>query len=181
MQRVGVARALAADPPIILMDEPFGALDPITRQEMQEEFLELESEIKKTIIFVTHDIVEAVRMGDRIALLDGGRLQQLATPAELTAHPANDFVEEFLGRHRFQVSLLTRSVKSLTKKGLPERADSAFSKPQLRGHHSLLEALDILKRSELKSGPVYDGDTCIGILSKRRLLDEIMSVLEGDA
>ena len=100
-QRVGVARALAADPPVMLMDEPFGAIDPIAREKLQNEFLRLQAEIRKTILFVTHDIDEAIKMGDRIAILrEGGRLAQYATPAELLMAPADDFVEDFVGADR---------------------------------------------------------------------------------
>jgi osmoprotectant transport system ATP-binding protein len=100
-QRVGVARALAADPQVMLMDEPFGAIDPINRERLQNEFLRLQAEIRKTILFVTHDIDEAIKMGDRIAVLrDGGRLAQFATPAELLMAPADGFVEDFVGADR---------------------------------------------------------------------------------
>jgi osmoprotectant transport system ATP-binding protein len=100
-QRVGVARALAADPPVMLMDEPFGAIDPIARERLQNEFLRLQAEIRKTILFVTHDIDEAIKMGDRIAVLrEGGKLAQYATPAELLMAPADDFVEDFVGADR---------------------------------------------------------------------------------
>ena len=100
-QRVGVARALAADPPVMLMDEPFGAIDPINRERLQNEFLRLQAEIRKTILFVTHDIDEAIKMGDRIAILrEGGHLAQYATPAELLMAPADDFVEDFVGADR---------------------------------------------------------------------------------
>jgi osmoprotectant transport system ATP-binding protein len=100
-QRVGVARALAVDPPIMLMDEPFGAVDPLVRGRLQEEFLRLQAEVRKTIVFVTHDIDEAMTMGDRVALLShGGVLEQYDTPAALLAAPANGFVEDFLGPER---------------------------------------------------------------------------------
>jgi len=100
-QRVGVARALAADPPVMLMDEPFGAIDPINRERLQNEFLRLQAEIRKTVLFVTHDIDEAIKMGDRIAILKaGGHLAQYATPAELLMAPADDFVEDFVGADR---------------------------------------------------------------------------------
>jgi osmoprotectant transport system ATP-binding protein len=100
-QRVGVARALAADPPVMLMDEPFGAIDPINRERLQNEFLRLQAEIRKTIIFVTHDIDEAIKMGDRIAVMrEGGKLAQYATPAELLMNPADGFVEDFVGSDR---------------------------------------------------------------------------------
>ncbi|WP_435604435.1 ABC transporter ATP-binding protein [Streptomyces sp. bgisy130] len=100
-QRVGVARALAADPPVLLMDEPFGAVDPVVRTQLQNELLRLQEELRKTVVFVTHDIDEAVRLGDRIAVFrTGGRLVQCAAPAELLARPADDFVADFLGAER---------------------------------------------------------------------------------
>jgi osmoprotectant transport system ATP-binding protein len=100
-QRVGVARALAVDPPIMLMDEPFGAVDPIVRSRLQDEFLRLQQEVQKTIVFVTHDIDEAIKMGDRIAIFEqGGVLAQYAPPEELLAEPASDFVADFLGAER---------------------------------------------------------------------------------
>ncbi len=98
-QRVGVARALAADPPVLLMDEPFGALDPITRARLQKEFADLARRLARTIVFVTHDIVEAYRLGTRIALLADGRILQIGTPAEIRDNPADDFVREFVSSH----------------------------------------------------------------------------------
>jgi osmoprotectant transport system ATP-binding protein len=96
-----VARALAADPPVLLMDEPFGAIDPVTRVRLQDEFLRLQEEVRKTIVFVTHDLEEAVKMGDRLAILDvGGVLAQLDTPAEILAHPASRMVADFVGADR---------------------------------------------------------------------------------
>jgi osmoprotectant transport system ATP-binding protein len=100
-QRVGVARALAVDPPVMLMDEPFGAIDPIARERLQNEFLRLQANIRKTVIFVTHDIDEAIKMGDRIAIMkQHGRVEQYATPAEILMAPANEFVEDFVGADR---------------------------------------------------------------------------------
>jgi osmoprotectant transport system ATP-binding protein len=100
-QRVGVARALAADPLVMLMDEPFGAIDPINRERLQNEFLRLQAEIGKTVLFVTHDIDEAIKVGDRIAVMrEGGRVAQYATPAELLMAPADEFVEDFVGADR---------------------------------------------------------------------------------
>jgi osmoprotectant transport system ATP-binding protein len=100
-QRVGVARALAADPPVLLMDEPFGAIDPVTRSRLQDEFLRLQAEVEKTVVFVTHDIEEAVKMGDRIAILDvGGVLAQYDTPAEVLGRPASRMVADFVGTDR---------------------------------------------------------------------------------
>ncbi|OUZ09744.1 ABC transporter [Aeromicrobium sp. PE09-221] len=97
-QRIGVARALAADPPVLLMDEPFGAVDPITRQRLQDELLRLQEELQKTIVFVTHDFDEALKLGDRIAILEtGSQIVQYDTPEQILAHPANEFVEGFVG------------------------------------------------------------------------------------
>ena len=100
-QRVGVARALAVDPPVMLMDEPFGAIDPITRDRLQNEFLRLQAEIRKTIVFVTHDIDEAIKMGDRIAILrEGAKIAQYDTPKHILSAPADAFVADFVGRRR---------------------------------------------------------------------------------
>jgi osmoprotectant transport system ATP-binding protein len=100
-QRVGVARALAADPPLMLMDEPFGAIDPINRARLQDEFLRLQEQVRKTVVFVTHDIDEAIKMGDKIAILrQGGVLAQYDTPAEILTNPTDEFVAEFVGADR---------------------------------------------------------------------------------
>ncbi|QLK85503.1 ABC transporter ATP-binding protein [Staphylococcus sp. 17KM0847] len=96
-QRVGVVRALAADPPVILMDEPFSALDPITREKLQDDLLILQSQIKKTIVFVTHDIEEAFKLGDRICLLNKGHIEQIGTPNDFIKYPKNEFVRQFIG------------------------------------------------------------------------------------
>ena len=104
-QRVGLARALVTDPPVILMDEPFGALDPITRTSIRKEFKHLEGLLHKTVVLVTHDVQEAFEMGDRICLMDGGKMQQLGTPQELVFQPANAFVSRFLQEHLFQLQL----------------------------------------------------------------------------
>jgi osmoprotectant transport system ATP-binding protein len=113
-QRVGVARALAADPLVMLMDEPFGAIDPITRERLQNEFLRLQGGIRKTVLFVTHDIDEAIKMGDRVAVLkEGGHLAQYATPAELLMAPADEFVEDFVGADRALKRLALMRVRDI--------------------------------------------------------------------
>ena len=110
-QRVGLARALAADPPLLLMDEPFGALDPITRQRLQAELRRLHEEVGKTILFVTHDVDEAISMGDRIAILrEGGVLAQYDTPDEILARPADEFVARFVGEDRALRRLALRTL-----------------------------------------------------------------------
>jgi osmoprotectant transport system ATP-binding protein len=115
-QRAGVARALAADPPVLLMDEPFGAIDPITRDRLQSEFSKLQKELGKTVVFVTHDIEEAVRLADRIAILaEGGRLEQYASPATILGSPASEFVASFVGADR---GLKRLSVTEITAEDL---------------------------------------------------------------
>jgi osmoprotectant transport system ATP-binding protein len=112
-QRVGVARALAADPPLLLMDEPFGAVDPIARERLQNELLRLQEQLAKTILFVTHDIDEAIKMGDLVAVLRAGRLAQFGTPADVLANPASDFVARFVGADRGLKRLSLSRVRDL--------------------------------------------------------------------
>jgi osmoprotectant transport system ATP-binding protein len=127
-QRVGVARALAADPPVMLMDEPFSAVDPIVRDSLQQEFLRLQSELGKTIAFVTHDIDEAIKLGDNVAVLRvGGRLAQFGTPRELLDSPADDFVADFVGRDRG-----FRALSFLTAEHLEVEPVSTYADPGRR-------------------------------------------------
>jgi osmoprotectant transport system ATP-binding protein len=113
-QRIGVARALAVDPPVLLMDEPFGAIDPINRERLQNEFLRLQAKLSKTIVFVTHDIDEAIKMGDKIAVLKkGGHLAQYASPAEMLTNPADEFVEQFVGADRSLKRLALQRVRDV--------------------------------------------------------------------
>lgn len=112
-QRVGIARALAADPPIMLMDEPFGALDPIIREHIQNEFLKIQENVKKTILFVSHDIDEAIRLGDKIAIMKNGKLMQYDSANEVLANPANEFVRDFIGNDRSLKRLSLFSVREL--------------------------------------------------------------------
>lgn len=114
-QRIGVARCLGADPPILLMDEPFGAIDPITRTKLQDEFLKIQEKIKKTIVFVTHDIHEAIKMGDRIALMRTGELVQFADPSTLLQQPKDKFVRDFVGADRTLKSLQLNRVRDVMK------------------------------------------------------------------
>jgi len=118
-QRVGVARAMAVNPPVMLMDEPFGAVDPITRTQLQNEFLNLQKKIKKTICFVTHDIDEAIKMGDKIAIMCDGQLVQYDTPENILFNPANEFVEEFVGSDRALKVLNLLKIDSIVENKLP--------------------------------------------------------------
>lgn len=174
-QRVGVARALAADPPILLMDEPFGALDPITREQAQKEFRDLESQMKKTVIFVTHDLFEAVAVGDRIGLMDRGNLLQVATSREFVANPPSTFADQFVGKHRFQLSLLTKPILEYVEPAISPKKESEIH--QLDVQSSLFEALNLFRESHRKSLPVYSGLQYHGELKKEKLLDEVVELL----
>ncbi|MBB5235597.1 ABC transporter ATP-binding protein [Deinococcus budaensis] len=118
-QRVGVARALAADPPVLLMDEPFGALDPLARDALQDAFREIQRRLGKTVVLVTHDIDEALRLGDRIALMQGGRLAQFGTPGDLIHRPASGFVRQFLGEDAALRQLAGRQAAEFARPGDP--------------------------------------------------------------
>jgi osmoprotectant transport system ATP-binding protein len=138
-QRIGVARGMAADPPIMLMDEPFGAIDPINREHLQDEFLKIQEKVKKTIVFVTHDIDEAIKMGDKICLLKAGELVQFASPEEMLTAPVNDFAKDFVGGDRTLKRLNLLKVKAamkpeppiITKDETPEKAQSMLKELKL--------------------------------------------------
>ena len=135
---MGVARALAADPPVLLMDEPFGAIDPVTRVRLQDEFLRLQGEVQKTVVFVTHDIEEAVKMGDRIAILDvGGVLEQYATPAEILGRPASDMVRRFVGHDRALKRLRVTPIEPECLEHPPTVASRRDAGRRARGDHEV--------------------------------------------
>ena len=149
-QRVGIARALAANPSIILLDEPFGALDPITKQQIVEEFTTLETLKEKTVVMVTHDVFEAITIGDTICLLDQGRVQQIGTSHELLFSPANDFVRSFFDAQRFRLELQIIRLEEIEKiMTSPERSqdmgDMAMAAKAHRGD-SLWKTLGVLER-----------------------------------
>jgi osmoprotectant transport system ATP-binding protein len=155
-QRVGVARALAVDPPLMLMDEPFGAIDPITRSRLQDEFLRLQTEIRKTVLFVTHDIDEAIKMGDRIAVLQaGGELAQFATPADLLMHPADEFVEQFVGSDRALKRLALTRVRELDLRSVGSADPDGL--PRISEDVPLRDALAQLLQAGRQEGVVVDG------------------------
>jgi osmoprotectant transport system ATP-binding protein len=161
-QRVGVARALGADPPVLLLDEPFGALDPVTRQRLQEELLHLQSLVRKTMVLVTHDIDEAIRLGDRVILLQaGGRLAQAGGPAELLARPVSDFVASFLGGDR-----TLRRLGLVPLRGIRLHPDGGGPPPGERvdATGSLRDALDAVLRSADGRAAVVDGDRVLGVV-----------------
>ncbi len=163
-QRVGVARALAADPPLMLMDEPFGALDPITRDRLQGEFERLKERVSTTIVFVTHDIDEAIRLGDRIAILrEGGILAQYATPGELLLHPADAFVEEFVGADRALKRLALMRVSDCELEPVDALPDGSAA---MRDDTSLRDALAALLQDADGRLPIADAEgRPIGVLA----------------
>jgi osmoprotectant transport system ATP-binding protein len=140
-QRVGLARALAADPPLMLMDEPFGAIDPIVRTRLQDEFLRLQREVRKTVVFVTHDIDEAIKVGDRIAILRrGGKLAQYDTPETILKQPADDFVADFVGADRALKALALHTLAELELRPAANGGVRALRTATLRDALSLLIA-----------------------------------------
>jgi osmoprotectant transport system ATP-binding protein len=192
-QRVGVARALAADPPLMLMDEPFGAIDPINRERLQKELLRLQQRIRKTIVFVTHDINEAIRLGDRVAVLKkGGVLAQYATPAELLMAPADDFVEDFVGADRALKRLALTRVGELELRsiddGLPfalirdeagrpvawERGGERHPVQTVGGDQSLRDVLSEILLSPLALGAVIDAEGRVQGVLDVELIHELL-------
>jgi osmoprotectant transport system ATP-binding protein len=155
-QRIGVARAMAADPPIMLMDEPFGAIDPIARERLQNDFLRLHRQVRKTVIFVTHDIDEAIKMGDQIAIMRDGRLVQIAGADELLANPADDFVASFVGADRGLKRLRVRTLDEIELGSPP--ADGRPAGPTVPLETSLHYALSMMLAEGTTRLYVIDGD-----------------------
>ena len=161
-QRVGVARALAVDPNILLMDEPFGAIDPIARVRLQNELLRLQKIVRKTIVFVTHDIDEAVKLGDRVALMSqGGHVEQYSPPAELLARPATPFVSSFLGEARLVRRLALIGLRTIA---LSPTNGARVPSTNVDASGSLRDALDAVLRSSDGRAQVVDGDRILGVV-----------------
>ncbi|WP_213453914.1 ABC transporter ATP-binding protein [Rhizomonospora bruguierae] len=169
-QRVGVARALAADPVVLLMDEPFSAVDPIARARLQEEFLRLQADVRKTIILVTHDLDEAVRLGDRIAVLsEGAHLEQYAPPGELLGAPATPFVAEFVGADR---GIRRLAVTPLSRDMLRNESevDVTARQPEVPLDASLYDALAAMLTADADYATVTEDGRPIGVVSRHRVL-----------
>lgn len=175
-QRIGVARALAADPPVMLMDEPFGAVDPITRDRLQNEFLRLQERLHKTIVFVTHDIDEAIKMGDQIVILQtGGLIQQIGSPDEILANPANEFVADFVGTDRGLKRLSLIRVREIVHDHpavqMSETAETAVERMTKHGVRHLVvvnrerHVVGYLTRNDAERHP-------------RRVVEDVMNPLE---
>lgn len=170
-QRAGIARALAADPPIVLLDEPFSALDPITRERLQEEFLALSKRLGKTFVLVTHDIFEAARLADRIGVMREGRLVQCATPRELVQSPADSQVAALLGRHRYQLRLMTMPLREVHIDGGGE-ASVAPGSPVVRVTPEE-SAWDALSRMETEGASFLQFEGASHFISRGALLGAI--------
>lgn len=186
-QRVGVARALAADPDVLLMDEPFGALDPITRADLQDEFLEIQAEINTTILFVTHSIDEALKMGDKIAIFDVGELVQYDTPRNILEDPNSEFVRDFVGDDVTLKKLSLIDVEEIMQP--PNTNDTAADQVgqtvmtsggeimhQLDPDDSLKSALSTFVESNVRSLPVVGDEGIVGIVDR----DDIYGLYNGD-
>jgi osmoprotectant transport system ATP-binding protein len=172
-QRAGVARALAADPPVMLMDEPFAAVDPVVRARLQDQFLEIQRRLRKTIVFVTHDIDEAIKMADRIAILNvGGIVEQYAPPEEILRDPASAFVADFVGEERGLKRLGLIAVHDVDLGSGPAPADA----PVVHDDQTLRQALDVLVSSGSRVAIVSgtDGERR-GVLTLERISQELVS------
>ena len=179
MQRAGVARALAVDPPIMLMDEPFGAVDPIVRGRLQDEFLRLQQEVKKTICFVTHDINEALKMGDYIVVLNSGKLVQRGTPLEMLSNPANDFVKDLIGDDRGVKLLdLTRAESLMQASGKSSKAVSDCN-CFIDAVQPVKMALEAMMKHNSDIVGIRCGDKVVGTLSWSEIKQHINKI-SGD-
>lgn len=166
-QRIGVARSLAADPDLLLMDEPFGAIDPINREEIQDEFLKVQAELKKSIAFVTHDIYEAIKMGDKIAIFDKGRLIQYDTPEVILMRPINRYIEEFVGADR------ALKVLSLLFAQEAMKRDKANV---IAGEVKSGEAIKLLKEKDFSLLNVVEGSKPLGYITEANLTADDIEV-----
>ncbi|MEU7109147.1 glycine betaine/L-proline ABC transporter ATP-binding protein [Streptomyces sp. NPDC046215] len=173
-QRVGLARALAADPEVLLFDEPFSALDPLIRRDMQEEVVRLHHDEGRTMVFITHDLSEALRVGDRIALMRGGRVVQCGTPEEIVGSPADDYVRDFVRDvPREQVLTVRRAMR-------PAEAGEADAGSALAPTTTVADAIETVART---GGParVVDGGRCLGVVDSQGLLGVVAGLDRGKA
>jgi osmoprotectant transport system ATP-binding protein len=181
-QRVGVARALAADPPLMLMDEPFGAVDPIVRDRLQNELLRLQEQLAKTIVFVTHDIDEAIKMGDLVAVLQvGGVLAQFGPPDEILSSPSSDFVAAFVGADRGLKRLSLTRVADLDLEPAPPDYRPRPGQPILERRTTLKDALSQMLDGDVSAALVMDGDRVAGLLNYEHIAAALRDRGDGRA
>jgi osmoprotectant transport system ATP-binding protein len=171
-QRVGFARALGADPPILLMDEPFGAVDRITRERLQNEFINIQRSMRKTVVFVTHDIDEAVMVGDRICLMKmQAGIAQYDTPENILTRPASEYVTEFLGRERLVRRMSVVQIDPRTLE--PSRTGPAAGEPRVQLSSNLTEAFAAALTSPTEHAAVFDGERYVGTFTATSLLESL--------
>ena len=186
-QRVGVARALAADPPVMLMDEPFGAIDPINREVIQDEFLKMQAELNKTIMFVSHDIDEAVKMADRIAIFRAGKLVQFDTPDDLLAHPKNSFVENFVGDDRALKRLRLVKVGQVMERPAfvtpQDNLKDALARIEEHGYHHAItmvneqrQPIGYVTRAVAETTRGYCGEHYVGLKAIAHVNDDLRKI-----
>ncbi|CAL9477955.1 quaternary amine ABC transporter ATP-binding protein [Streptomyces sp. enrichment culture] len=174
-QRVGLARALAVDPEVLLFDEPFSALDPLIRRDMQEEVVRLHREEGRTMVFITHDLQEALKLGDRIALMRDGRVVQLGTPEEIVGSPADDYVREFVRDvPREQVLTVRTAMRPATS------ADEAGTGPAIRPEATVSEAIEAVARAASAARVMHEG-RCLGVVDATDLLSVVAGTADGAA
>ncbi|MEU9595888.1 glycine betaine/L-proline ABC transporter ATP-binding protein [Streptomyces sp. NPDC048109] len=174
-QRVGLARALAVDPEVLLFDEPFSALDPLIRRDMQEEVVRLHREEGRTMVFITHDLQEALKLGDRIALMRDGRVVQLGTPEEIVGSPADDYVREFVRDvPREQVLTVRTAMRPATS------ADEAGTGPAIRPEATVSEAIEAVARAASAARVMHEG-RCLGVVDAADLLSVVAGTADGAA
>ncbi|PPA71939.1 ABC transporter ATP-binding protein [Jeotgalibacillus proteolyticus] len=180
-QRVGVVRALAGEPPIILMDEPFSALDPISREQLQNELKDLQKTIRKTIVFVTHDMDEALKVADEIVVMKDGRIEQIATPKELIENPANEFVRSFIGEERIQsnLNLASPEFKKITSIMEPAKVDSDLNLPSVNAESTLKETALLMLTQNVNQMLVEKDGKIIGMIQKNELLSALAGLGKG--
>jgi osmoprotectant transport system ATP-binding protein len=176
-QRVGFARALGADPPILLMDEPFGAVDRITRERLQHEFINIQRSMRKTVVFVTHDIDEALLVGDRICLLRmKAQIAQYDTPEAILTHPANSYVSEFLGSEQL---VRRMSFVSIDPRTLDRAAEPRPGEPRINLRSTLIEAFAAALSSPTERAAVFDEDRYVGAFTATSLLESLRRASAG--
>lgn len=173
-QRVGVIRALAADPPIILMDEPFSALDPISREQLQDELLNLQQRFHKTIVFVTHDIDEAIKIADRICIMSSGKVVQLDTPEQILRHPANDFVRTFIGANRIGKEEALPSIEDLMIKPVTARPSRGLAESINTMRKQKVDTLLVVGQDEKLLGIVGVWEIQNSFVEEHLSLEDIM-------
>jgi osmoprotectant transport system ATP-binding protein len=175
MQRVGVARAMAVNPPIMLMDEPFGAVDPLVRSYLQDEFLKIQMEVKKTICFVTHSINEAIKMGDKIAIMNEGKIVQFGTPEEILSNPADSFVAEFVGEDRGVKMLYMTKCNVLMGECSGDYLvkHKAGTLPSIKAYEPLNNALAAMLENDTDAIGVMEGGELVGMLTWQELKEHV--------